>query len=103
MLDFTYYSATALYDLDALVPHSLIPTVGAYAATNDLAGWSIEQLETEIWRDAWILWAPENPTAPDPAAVELLGRTFPDDYELVGELTWWQRGELQQVWRPLDR
>lgn len=102
MLDFTYYSATALYDLDALVPHSLIPTVGAYAATNALARWSIEQLEPEIWRDAWVLWAPENPAAPDPKVVEILGRTFPDDYVLIGELTWWQRGELQQVWRPVD-
>ncbi len=101
MLDFTYYSATALYDLDALVPHSLIPTVGAYGATNDLARWSIGQLETDLWRDAWLLTAPDNPAAPDPRIVDLLGRVFPDDYELVGELTWWQRGELQQVWRPV--
>jgi hypothetical protein len=100
MLDFTYYSATALYDLDALVPHSLIPTVGAYYATNDLARWSIEQLEVTIWQSAWLLTAPENPAAPDPKAVSILGRTFPDDYELVGELRWWQRDELQQIWRP---
>jgi hypothetical protein len=100
MLDFTYYAASALYDLDALVPHSLIPTVGAYVATNDLARWSIGQLEPEIWHDAWLLTAPENPAAPDPSIVSLLGRSFPEDYELVTELRWWQRDELQQLWRP---
>jgi hypothetical protein len=100
MLDLTYYSAAVLYDLDALVPESLIPTVGSYYATNELARWSIGQVDPELWRSAWLLTAVGDPGAPDPSVLDALGRSFPDDYELVGEVDWWQRDERQQIWRP---
>jgi hypothetical protein len=106
MLDLSAYAATIPFVLQAQAPLTVIPSVGGYPTQDELARWSIDELIDagwleDGWRDAWVLTLVDGrQKGVDPAVLELLGRTFPRDYEPVG--TYRFRAETLRLWRPVD-
>ena len=106
MLDFTPYSATTLYLLGAKPPVTILPSVGGYPTTTKVGFWAMDQLVKAGWddefRSAWLLTQVGLPTPgpqPDPSALNIIGRRYPGDYELVGTFYLPRQG-LLALWRP---
>jgi hypothetical protein len=99
LVDLTPFSPGVGYAMGALPPTTLLlgfsPTV---------ARWALEQQDPARWHDAWLLVAPSGPRAIDPATVTTaIGRSFPTDYELVATLSWPERKQTFELWRPRTR
>ncbi len=104
MMDFSEYSATTLYLLAAKPPPTILISVGNFSTADDLAKFSLDQIvekgQRALWRRAWVLTldpGSQGSHAPNPALLSRIGRSFPRDYERVGNfklgaqrLTLWQ-------------
>jgi hypothetical protein len=105
LLDFTWYSAGLVFLLEAQAPITVIPTVGGYSTVNELMEWSIRQAlldNAAEWKEAWLLTNsdgvlhPED-GRPDTSAVALLGRVFPNDYQVVAQTPHFS------IWKPVRK
>jgi hypothetical protein len=94
LLDFTSYSAGIVFALDAEAPITVLPTVGNAPGANSLAEWSLKYIRDNDskgkWRDAWILMPSEEAAqrcvyCPDTDALQILKRSFPNDYDKIAE------------------
>lgn len=106
MLGLTYRWASLLpYSLGAEVPDSLMLTLFGYPGSLEFARYNVEDLDRSRWSGAWILISDRATVGVDGQAqvdavrdmlAARLGRRFPDDYSLVGQV-----GAVQ-LWRPVE-
>jgi len=109
LLDMSPYAATTLVILEAEPPITILPSVGGHQGQQALGVSNFDDLVAselvERFHDAWVQTmtggggGEENL---DTALLERVGRSFPIDYELVGEFELVSRGQTLALWRPID-
>lgn len=109
------WSSTIPWHLGALVPESLMLTIGGYgAASTDRLEFSLEQAVDDRFTSAWILVSSERHSRRDESiawarmAAASVGHSFPEDYVLVfaaenGGHRWVEDFGAVELWRPAGR
>ncbi len=99
------WTSTTAVALQAMVPEHLVLTIYGYPRQADVLDVTIDDLRSPQWHDGWVLTT--NPAAIEAARASVLraaldrlpaavGRRFPTDYTMVGEV------DGTQLWRPTD-
>jgi len=99
LLDLTFTPAVP-YDLQARVPNTLLPAFPRLGSATASARFALQHEDLRRWQAAWILLPENAPSLRPNAVVAVLGRQFPESYQLVGRFQSPADGQIQTLWRP---
>lgn len=99
LLDLTWSPAIP-YHLAATVPETLVATMHDYPTANESAFESLRRSTASDWSHAWIVTSPDFQNVDPTTILGHVGRSFPADYELLGEVIAPDSGIEQRFWRP---
>lgn len=99
MLDLTWHPASVLV-LDGRAPSVLLPAFPGWPDPGGSAAHALRQEDPAIWSQAWLLVPVGQDDALAAEATRVVGRRFPDDYQLLGTVVAAYDRQEQGLWRP---